>query len=90
MSRAAYTAGIDWKARLKDGMYELTGFVGGSRVEGDSLAMQRLQRSSARYFQRPDQTYVTYDPHQTSLSGYRCWRPGRQERRKVDIVGHTG
>ena len=70
MSRAAYTAGIDWKARLKDGMYELTGFVGGSRVEGDSLAMQRLQRSSARYFQRPDQTYVTYDPHQTSLSGY--------------------
>jgi hypothetical protein len=70
MNREAYTAGIDWKARVRDGMYEFTGFVGGSRVEGDTLAMQRLQRSSVRYFQRPDQTYVTYDPHQTSMSGY--------------------
>ncbi len=69
-SRAAYTAGADGKWRVKDGMYEFTGFVGASRVEGDPLVMQRLQRSSARYFQRPDQNYVTLDPRLTSMSGY--------------------
>ena len=70
LSRAAYTAGVDWKARMKDGMYEVTGFAGVSRVEGDSLAMQGLQRSSARYFQRPDQDHKFFDPHLTSMSGY--------------------
>jgi len=70
LSRAAYTAGVDWKARMKDGMYEITGFAGRSRVEGDPLAMQLLQRSSARYFQRPDQDHVTVDPDLTSMSGY--------------------
>ncbi len=68
--RSAYTGGVDGKLRIKDGMYEFTGFVGGSRVEGSPEAMQRLQRSSARYYQRPDQNYVTYDPLMTSMSGY--------------------
>jgi hypothetical protein len=70
LSRAAYTAGVDWKARMKDGMYEVTGFAGVSRVDGDSLALQGLQRSSARYFQRPDQDHKSFDPHLTSMSGY--------------------
>ncbi|MBG7605459.1 MAG: hypothetical protein IZT58_12610 [Actinobacteria bacterium] len=70
LTRASYTAGVDWKARLKEGKYEITGFAGASRVEGDSLALQRLQLSSARYYQRPDQNYVTFDPHLTSMNGY--------------------
>ena len=70
LSRTAYTAGIDWKARMKDGVYEIAGFAGASRVEGDSLAMQGLQTSSARYFQRPDQDHISFDPHLTSMSGY--------------------
>ncbi len=70
LNRAVYTAGVDWKARMKDGMYEVTGFAGASRVEGDSLAMLGLQRSSARYFQRPDQDYKSFNPHLTSMSGY--------------------
>ena len=70
LARAAYTAGVDGKWRVKDGMFEFTGFLGGSRVEGSAEAMQMLQRSSARYFQRPDQSYVTYDPQQTSMNGY--------------------
>ena len=70
LGNAAYTAGVDWKARVKDGMYEFTGFAGVSRVEGDSLAMQGLQRSSARYFQQPDQDHKTFDPLLTSMSGY--------------------
>ncbi len=70
LSRAAYTAGVDWKLRMKDGMYEVTGFAGGSRVEGTPLAMEYLQRSSARYFQQPDQDHKTFDPELTSMSGY--------------------
>ena len=45
LGHAAYTAGVDWKARVKDGMYEFTGFAGASRVEGDSLAIQRRSPS---------------------------------------------
>src|SRR5687767_2919774 len=52
------------------GMYEITGWVGGSRVEGDPAAIARLQRGSAHYFQRPDQDHVSYDPTRTSLSGF--------------------
>ena len=70
LARGAFTAGLDGKLRVKDGMYEFTGFMGGSRVEGSAAAMEHLQLSSARYYQRPDQTYVTYDPSLTSLSGY--------------------
>jgi hypothetical protein len=51
-------------------MYEITGWVGGSHVSGVSLAIARLQRISAHYFQRPDQDHVTYEPGRTSLSGY--------------------
>jgi hypothetical protein len=66
----AVTGGLDWKLRYREGMYEITGWVGGSRVSGEPAALARLQRSSAHYFQRPDQDHVTYDPARTSLSGF--------------------
>jgi hypothetical protein len=66
---SAIAGGADWKLRYRQGMYEITGWVGGSRVQGDSLAIARLQRNSAHFFQRPDQSYVRYDPRRTSLSG---------------------
>jgi len=66
----AVTGGVDWKLRYREGMYEVTGWVGGSRVAGTPAAMARLQRSSAHYFQRPDQDHVTFDPTRTSLGGY--------------------
>jgi hypothetical protein len=68
--RQAVAGTLDWNWRMRGGLYELGGFLGFSHVTGDSTAIQRLQRSSARYFQRPDQSYVTYDPSATSLSGY--------------------
>jgi hypothetical protein len=68
--RSAASAGVDWKFRFMQGMYEFTGFAGASRVAGDTLAMQRVQRSPAHYFQRPDQGHVAYDPTRTSLTGY--------------------
>jgi len=65
----ALAGGIDWKLRYMQGMYEVTGWVGGSRVAGDPAAIARLQRNSAHFFQRPDQDYVEFDPTRTSLSG---------------------
>jgi hypothetical protein len=70
LTRDAIAGGTDWKLRYMQGMWELTGWVGGSHVDGDASAIAALQRSSAHYFQRPDQTHITYDPTLTSLSGY--------------------
>ena len=65
----AVAGGVDWRLRYMEGMYEITGWVGGSRVGGDASAIARLQRGSAHYFQRPDQDHISYDPTRTSLSG---------------------
>ncbi|HJU72342.1 MAG TPA: DUF5916 domain-containing protein [Gemmatimonadaceae bacterium] len=65
----AITGGVDWKLRYKEGMYEITGWVGGSRVDGDARSIARLQQSSAHYFQRPDQDHITFDSTRTSLGG---------------------
>jgi hypothetical protein len=69
LPRNAVAGGVDWKLRYREGMYEITGWVGGSRVDGDAAAIARLQRSSAHYFQRPDQDHVRFDPTRTSLGG---------------------
>ena len=66
---SATAGGVDWKLRYKQGMYEITGWVGGSYVQGDSSAIIRLQRNSAHFFQRPDQTHIRYEPGRTSLGG---------------------
>ncbi|MEP6834073.1 MAG: DUF5916 domain-containing protein [Gemmatimonas sp.] len=65
----AVAGGGDWKLRYKQGMYEVTGWAGGSYVEGDKAAIERLQRNSAHFFQRPDQTHISLDPTRTSLAG---------------------
>ena len=69
LPRDAVAGGIDWKLRYRQGMYEVTGWLGGSRVSGDPAAIARIQRNSAHFFQRPDQDYVTFDPTRTSLTG---------------------
>jgi hypothetical protein len=70
LPRQAYTLGADWNLRFAQGSHEAGAFVGGSWVEGETPAMQRLQGSSARYFERPDADYVELDPTRTTLSGY--------------------
>jgi hypothetical protein len=42
-------------------MTVVTGSFSGSRVAGSPEAVSRLQRSSARYYQRPDATHHTRD-----------------------------
>jgi hypothetical protein len=44
-------------------------YAGFTRVAGEAGAIDRLQRNSARYLQRPDADYVIYDPTRTTMSG---------------------
>jgi hypothetical protein len=65
---AAYTGGLNAQRRL--GEIQLKGWLVGSHIRGDTAAISLAQRSPARYWQRPDADYVTYDPTRTSLSGW--------------------
>lgn len=69
LPRTAVSGGADWNVRLANGTYALSGHAGFSHVAGDTTAMNRLQRSSVRYFQRPDADHVALDPSATSLTG---------------------
>jgi hypothetical protein len=69
LTRNAVTLSGDSLVRLYDGEYELTASAGLSHVNGDARAIDELQRSSARYFDRPDASHLEYDPSRTSLSG---------------------
>ncbi|HYR10578.1 MAG TPA: DUF5916 domain-containing protein [Longimicrobium sp.] len=60
---------IDGRLRWAGGQYDISAFAGYSYVTGDSLAILRLQRSSRRYFQRPDADHVQVDPSRTALGG---------------------
>jgi hypothetical protein len=50
--------------------YVVTGSLSTSHLAGSSAAIARLQRSSARYYQRPDATHLAFDPNATDLSGW--------------------
>jgi len=65
----ALTAGVDFLHQFADRQWALTGFVSGSLVHGDSLAIMRVQRFPWRYFQRPDAEHLEVDPGAGSLSG---------------------
>lgn len=68
LRRRAYTAAVDFRHRFLNRRYEVSGSLGGSRVEGTPAAIDLTQTSSVHYFQRPDAS-LGYDPTRTSLSG---------------------
>ncbi len=65
----AYTGLLDGRWRWAGGAYDVSAFLVGSYVEGSPEALLLQQRSSRRYFQRPDADYVELDPTRTALSG---------------------
>jgi hypothetical protein len=67
---AAYTAAADGYRIFRDNTYVLQWSASGTRVDGSAAAIARTQRSSARYYQRPDADHLDYDPTRTSLMGY--------------------
>lgn len=66
---AAYAVGFHGRHRFWNNQWLVEGTVAGSAVSGSELAIARLQRSPARYFQRPDAEHVRFDPTRTTLSG---------------------
>lgn len=69
LARQAYTGLLDGRWRWAGGRYDVSAFVAGSYLEGSPEAILAQQRSSRRYYQRPDADHVTLDPTRTSLSG---------------------
>jgi len=69
-SRSAAAFAGNTLLRFKGGQYEFRGAAGGSVVSGTEAAMERVQRSSAHFAQRPDRDYAVLDPTRTSLPGW--------------------
>jgi hypothetical protein len=66
----AVTGGVDFYHEWADRSWNVGGFAVGSHVAGSPDAILRTQRSSTRYFQRPDATGFAIDPRRTSLNGF--------------------
>ena len=72
LRRGSYLAGLDFEHSWAKRSWIMTGFAAGSRVEGSPAAIALTQRSSSRYFQRPDADYVHFDSTRTSLEGHQA------------------
>jgi hypothetical protein len=78
LSKHAEMLGADMSFAWKNRTYNWVASLEESHVIGSPLAIQRLQQSSARYFQRPDRknggnSFLSsnkFDPGATSLAGY--------------------
>lgn len=66
----AVTGGIDFRHEWSERAWRFSGQVSSSSVHGDSSAIRRLQRSSARYFHRPDALHLEVDEGATMMAGY--------------------
>jgi len=77
MPAHAEAIGLDWNASWARQSYNFMGNFALTNVSGSPDAIHRLQRSSARYFQRPDRDpgengwfTAAYDPAAESLRGF--------------------
>ena len=66
----AYTGGVNFKHQWNDRAYTLSFRGMFSHVRGSRQAITRTQRSSARYYQRPDADHLSVDTTLNALSGY--------------------
>ncbi|HEY7766770.1 DUF5916 domain-containing protein [Longimicrobium sp.] len=66
---SAFSGGLDFRHRFGGGDWETNGWAILTRVNGDTLAIQRLQQSPARYYQRPDASHVDVQNDLTALTG---------------------
>ena len=65
----SYVAGLDFTHGWSNRDWSLDGAVVVSHVAGTDSSIALTQRSSARYYQRPDARTLTYDSTRTSLDG---------------------
>ncbi len=70
LRRESYIGGVDLNHSWDNRRWALDAAVAASRVGGSTGAMALTQRSSARYYQRPDARSFEFDPGRTTLSGH--------------------
>jgi len=71
LNKRAFSLALDgWTFLDKEKVWVITGWFGGTRIEGSQAAILDLQESSIHYFQRPDATHVKVNEEATSLSGW--------------------
>ncbi len=68
-NRNAITTGVDTRIRFGNRTWEAAGNVGFTHLDGETAAIERVQRASGHYFQRLDQPEVRLDPTRTVLDG---------------------
>jgi hypothetical protein len=69
LASSAYVGGLDLVHEWSNRMYRINAAFSASHLRGSEAAMIRTQRSSARYFQRPDASHLEVDSTATSLTG---------------------
>ena len=68
--RSAYAAGLDWNHAWHKREWSFDGAIVATHNLGSAAAIDELQLSPARYYQRPDRRSFHRDPTRTSLTGY--------------------
>ncbi|HSU17008.1 DUF5916 domain-containing protein [Longimicrobium sp.] len=66
----AFAGGADFTHRWGNDAWLASAYVLGSNVRGSTDAIVALQESPARYYQRPDASYLRVDSAATSLAGW--------------------
>jgi len=69
LTRNAFSGGFDLTHRFSNNKFFVDARLIGSYVDGGRNAINLLQQSSARYYQRPGAGYLNYDSTRTKLSG---------------------
>src|SRR5688500_16952850 len=69
LPRTAASGLIEGRKRWAEGAYDVNFWLGATDVRGDSAAILRQQRSSRRFWQRPDADHVSVDPSRRKLRG---------------------
>src|SRR5687767_11247320 len=91
LNRRAYAGATDLHLRLADRTWNVRARLGGSYIQGDTAAILLAQRSSARYFQRPDAESYHVDSTRTAMAGINSYveieRTGGGRWRPYVIVG---
>jgi len=69
MHKSAFSGGLDFTQYFKDKKWMFNVNAALSQVNGTKEAIELTQKSSARYYQRPDKDYAVLDTDRTSLAG---------------------
>ncbi len=85
---SAYVLGADGHLFLDSKRdWVVTGRIAGSRLNGNSAALSRLQLAPQRYYARPDAHHLEFDPGRTVLGG---WTGSVNVNRNSGIHGFNG